>query len=128
MDSFLGFSALGSELGGRVGAEIHVSLFLANNIRIFDDAGERQISTTEKLLELEATHAIDQKTEDSIVFPSRNLAAKSFHVALLVGSAKRVRNIDTDVPRQTSHLSKVIHFLGSGARDNQLIELRGGVR
>jgi hypothetical protein len=51
------------------------------------------------------------------------LAAKSLDVALLIGTAKRIGNIDPDVAGQTGHFSEMVHLFGRRAGNDQLIQL-----
>src|SRR5262249_11442667 len=77
-----------------------------------DDTGERLISCTDKLLELEATYAVDKESEHGKIFPGFDLATKGFNVSFLIGPAERIRNIDTNITSQARHFSEMVHFFG----------------
>ncbi len=126
MNTFLRLSALGSELGRRVGAEIDMSFFFADDVRVFDHPRQRQVGAIKKFLELEAANTIDQKAENGVVFPRLDFAAKSFHVAFLIRPAERVGDIDSNITRQARHFSEMIHFLCRRARNNELIQFGRG--
>src|SRR5262245_53132824 len=97
LNQLLRLSAFSGEFGGRVGAKVDVSFFFADDVRIFDHAGQWQIGAINKFLELETTDAVDQKTKNGKILPRLDLAAKRFNVPFLVGPAKRVGDIDADV-------------------------------
>ena len=97
--------------------------FFPDDVRILDHAREREISAVKELLELKSADAVDEKSEHGIVFPGLDLAAESFHIAFLIGTAECVGNIHPDITGQTRHFSEMIHFFRRGARDNELIQL-----
>ncbi len=102
--------------------------FFPDDVRIFDHTGKRQISAVEKLLELEAADAVDEKSEHGIIFPGFDLAAKRFNVSFLIGPAERVGNIDADITSQTGHFSEMVHLFGRRAGDDELIQLGRRIR
>jgi len=55
-----------------------------------DRAVQRRVTAAHELVELIAANAVDEEAEDREVFPGRDVGAKRFDVALLVGPAKRV--------------------------------------
>src|SRR5215475_2235807 len=128
LDSFFGLSTFCGKFSRRIGTEIDVPFLFSNNVGILDDTGERLISCTDKLLELEATYAVDEESEHGKIFPGFDLATKGFNVSFLIGPAERIRNIDTNITSQARHFSEMVHFFGCRAGNDQLIQFGRRIR
>jgi hypothetical protein len=61
LNSFFELSTFGGKFGARIGAEVDVAFCVSNNVRIFDYTGKWKIRAANKLFQLKATDAVNEK-------------------------------------------------------------------
>src|SRR5262249_27330799 len=126
LNSLFRLSSLSRQLRSAVGAKVKVPFFFADNIRVFDDPGERQEGAAKEFLQLITTNAVDQETERRKVLPRLDLTAKRFHITFPIGPTEYVGDVNPDIPGDSGHFSVMIHLLRRSACNDQLVQLRGG--
>src|SRR5262249_34437268 len=118
--------AFSRKLGCLALAVPDVTDFFFHDLR--QDAPQGFVRTATKFFQLVATHAIDEKPEDSKILPRLDDSSESIEIAFLIGPAENKRDVNTHVAPDTGDLAVVIHLLGGGALLHHLTQFAGGRR